>query len=92
MAVEFTSDNIKIALKYINDKVDDFTRNTDELARRMGVDPANDLLVIPEDWLRKLVIRKPNPMPKWLSVSTHSRWDKPGILKNVRNPKAKKTA
>jgi hypothetical protein len=64
------------------------TEKEDEAARRMGIDPEKDLLIVPKKMFPKL---KPGAfvpnLPKWLKISEYV--DQPYVAKGVRDPRKK---
>jgi hypothetical protein len=57
------------------------TEKEDEAARRMGIDPEKDLLIVP----KKMFSR--TDLPKWLKTSEHVK--EPRVMRGVRDPKKK---
>ena len=81
MPVELSKENIDKALRYLEKKYKDYLVHSDELAKRMGINPNNDLLVIPyqmvKDWPRF------DFAPRWILVD-HNLGNRVEILRNVR--------
>lgn len=82
--MELNEQNLKIAFEYLNRKAALAIVNENELAKRMGIDPDKDLLIVPMEYLTKwhfFAVHK--KMPSWASITGASKEFK--LIKGARH-------
>jgi hypothetical protein len=64
------------------------TEKENEAARRMGIDPEKDLLIVPKKMFPQLKpgVFVPN-LPKWIKISGFT--DEPCVMRGIRDPRNK---
>ena len=73
-------ENLKIVFQYLQQNRNELKAKENELARKMGIDPDNDIWVVPEKFLRIY----PMQLPRWIKTSRYI--ETPYIAVGVQNP------
>ena len=68
MTVDLNTKNLKIAVDYLQRQAAALQVKEDELARRMGIDPDKDILIIPERIVAEYGVYH---FPRWMKVSKY---------------------
>lgn len=68
MTVDLNTKNLQIAVEYLQRQAAILQVKEDELARRMGVDPDKDMLIIPERIVAQYGLYH---FPRWLRASKY---------------------
>lgn len=63
---ELDLDKLKKAIEYIDKLNASRKALTDEVARKMGIDPVNDVILVPSTWVQGI-----NPLPQWMARSAN---------------------
>ena len=82
-----TLDRIEKTIRYWTKHYADLERVATDLARKMSIDPAYDIVLVREDWVKKSRLSLVG-FPKWMMLSTEIKSDFE-IIKGVRNKGAK---
>jgi len=63
-----TLDRLQKTIEYWRKHLDELEQKTNGLALKMGIDPRNDILFVPESWLKRYDWRR-EYLPDWIKVN-----------------------